>query len=249
MPFVIWSGELNIRSLKEQAPLAFIGALNPIIFLIGLQFTSSVVSPFLYAAIPAMTAIYLFVARKQYTSLVRTLGIIIGLLGVFIIVVLPLWGRMDGAGDHLLLGNIIICLAVATFFVYGLMSKTRQTAGNTSPLGLTFYMSLMAFVLSIPFVSYELLHHQIILSLIEPRHLFAAVATGVIGTSAFYLLYQYALKAGSALTAALFTYLQPIFTILFAFMLLGERITLPFLIGGIMALAGAQLASRSSNGE
>ena len=63
------------------------------------------------------------------------------------------------------------------------------------------------------------------------------------GTSLFYLIYQYALRMSSEIAASLFTYLQPISTILLAVLLLGEKITIPFIIGGVLAVIGARLAS------
>ena len=57
---------------------------------------------------------------------------------------------------------------------------------------------------------------------------------------------QKAVSLGNELTASVFAYLQPIATILFAVILLGEEITLPFIIGGILAIAGARLAAQRS---
>ncbi len=37
--------------------------------------------------------------------------------------------------------------------------------------------------------------------------------------------------------------LQPVATIILAVLLLGERITVPFIIGGLLAVIGAQIAS------
>ena len=59
----------------------------------------------------------------------------------------------------------------------------------------------------------------------------------------FSLSYQYALKLSSEVTAALFTYIQPVATIILAVLLLGERISLPFIVGAVLAIAGAQIAS------
>ena len=102
---------------------------------------------------------------------------------------------------------------------------------------------MITFILSIPFAAFEIMKDSSSLALIEWRHILSGMEVGIIGTSIFYLSYQYALKLSSELTAGLFTYLQPVATIFFAVLLLGEKITPPFIVGGVMAVVGAQIAS------
>jgi drug/metabolite transporter (DMT)-like permease len=102
---------------------------------------------------------------------------------------------------------------------------------------------LLQFYNSIPFALYEISQEPVSFQTIQLKHIFSALVTGVIGTSLFYIVYQKAISIGNALTASLFTYLQPITTIIYAVLLLGETITLPFIIGGTLAVIGAGIAS------
>jgi len=127
---------------------------------------------------------------------------------------------------------------------YGIFSKKKQNQYKFSPIALSFYFCVVSFIATIPFSLFEILHKSIVISHIHAIHIFAIIEIGVIGTSLFYFTYQKALQKSSEVTAALFTYLQPVATIIFSILLLGEQITLLFIIGSIMAVVGAQIASK-----
>ncbi|MFA7278405.1 MAG: EamA family transporter, partial [Candidatus Gracilibacteria bacterium] len=57
----------------------------------------------------------------------------------------------------------------------------------------------------------------------------------------YYLLLQYALKTSSPLATSTTLYLQPLFAIIWASILLGEHLTSGLVIGGILAFIGIGL--------
>ena len=240
LPLVISSKELSIKKFKSLFPVAVVGAINPILLFIGLQFTQASFSPLIYAGVPAMTAAYAIYVQKQKINRKKIIGIILGLCGVGAIVILPL---LENTTSNIsFLGNLLIFFASIAFLFYGLLSKQKQQDLNISPLALTFYFSLVTLLLSLPFMGYELISFGLSTQ-ISLIHILSTVYTGLIGTGVFYLAYQYALRHGSAITASLFTYLQPIFGIALAALILDEKITLPFIAGGALAIIGAQIAS------
>lgn len=242
LPFIYKSKELNVKSFKNLFRVAAIGALNPILLFIALQFTQASVSPLIYAAIPMMTAVYLSIFRKQKIQSIQMIGIVVGFIGVAMIILLPLLEK-QGVYLQQFTGNILIFGAAIAFMIYGFISKDKQQKYDVSPLALTFYFAVITFILAVPFSAFELLKDSSSLAHVGWKHILSGMEIGIVGTSIFYLAYQYALKLSSELTAGLFTYLQPVATIFFAVLLLGEKITVPFIIGGLMAVVGAQIAS------
>jgi len=95
-----------------------------------------------------------------------------------------------------------------------------------------------------PFATYELIRQPLDPAIIQPKHILSALVVGFVSSSLFFLAYQKAIHQGNELTASLFTYLQPVATILFAVGLLGEEITPAFVIGATLALIGAGMAGR-----
>ncbi len=240
LPFILKTGEFKINTIKRFIPIGIVGALNPILLFIALQYTQASVSPLIYASVPAMTALYVYLNRGEKISKQSIFGIVLGFIGVSLIILLPLIER--GVPLVALKGNILIFGAAIAFMYYGIMSKQHQNEMKASPIVLTFYFALVTLVLSIPFAFNEVRNG--FLGIVEPKHILAGIYTGVVGTGIFYIAYQYALKLGSEIAANLFTYLQPIATILLASIFLGERITLPFIVGGLLAVIGAKVASK-----
>lgn len=247
LPFVYRRKELSLGALNNLSWVSIIGSLNPILLFIALLFTTASVSPLIYAAVPLMTVLYMARWKNRSLPQEKLLGLIVGFIGVGIIVVLPLFQgkHIDLAGFA---GNGLIFIAAIAFMIYGIISKEKQEELKISPLALTFYFCLVTLILSIPFSIYELWHKPVSISSIGINQVLSGLEVGVIGTSIFYLAYQKALKLSTELTASLFTYLQPIATIAFAIILLKEEITLPFVVGGLLAVVGARLASRKARG-
>ena len=244
IPFVYRTKELSLGNFKMLFPVAFIGALNPILLFIALQTTQASVTPLIYASVPIMSALYLQSVKKQKITEHQMRGILIGFTGVCIIILLPLITSHRYTPLEMMRGNMLILFASFAFMLYGFYSKSRQISHAVSPLALTFYFSLVTLLLSIPFALYEVIKDPVIFADIRWTHAVSALEVGLIGTSLFYFLYQYSLKISSEVTASLFTYLQPVLTILLAVTLLSEKITIPIVIGGALAVYGAALASR-----
>lgn len=243
LPFVRRSRELNLRIFRELLGVEVIGAINPILLFIALQFTPALVSPLIYAAVPLMTALFLrgFIGVKIAKD--QLLGIVTGFSGVAIIILMPFF-QNGGLDLKNFWGNLLIFGAALTFMVYGILSNTKQQTLGISPTALTFYLSLVALAMALPLAAWELAQHPLDPAAMAPRHILAALAIGAVCSSLFFLAYQEAIRLGNELTASLFTYLQPVAGILLAVLLLGEQVTPAFVLGGTLALVGAGLATR-----
>ncbi len=239
-PFILKTKELNYRNFKKYFWVSVIGAANPILFFIGLQFTKASVTQLFYASVPALSAAYLFYVEGLEINRKQVMGILLGLLGVLFIIVQPL---LQAKVDlNMVLGNMIIFVAALSFMIYGIVSKKKQQINSISPIALTFYFSLVTFMISLPLLGFELATIGFV-GTVGIKHVLSGIFAGVIGTGGLYLLYQYALKIGNAVTASLFSYLNPVFAILMAMFILGETVSLPIIAGGVLAVVGAQLAS------
>jgi drug/metabolite transporter (DMT)-like permease len=242
-PLIIHSKELSLKNFAKLLPLGIIGSLNPIILFMSLRYTSASVSPLIYAAVPLLTAIYVSTKKSETLSRNAIKGIILGFFGVSIIILLPL--ITHSANWQLTLkGNLMIFLAVLFFTTYGLLSRNFSRHHALSPIALTFYFTLCGLLITLPLALNDFFSGSIIWSTITFSPWFSAIATGLFGTTLFYLTYQQAVKVGGATAASLFTYLQPIAGILFPVILLHETISIPFVIGAILAVYGAYLATK-----
>lgn len=190
-----------------------------------------------------MTALYMFMFHQQTQSWKTIAGILLGLSGVGLVVLQPVLqsGSIEGAS---VFGNGLIFLASIAFAGFGILSEKVQKKHDISPLTITVSFALMSLLVCIPFVWYEVG----VIGLkapVELSHLASAIYLGIFSTAIFYLLYQYVIKHSTAVAATVMVYLQPIIGVALAVVLLDEKITASFVIGGILAIAGAQIASRA----
>jgi drug/metabolite transporter (DMT)-like permease len=170
-------------------------------------------------------------------------GIVVGLLGVTTIIILPL--ITSNSNQQLSLkGNLMIFVAMLAFMSYGILSKKKQKEIGASPVALTFYFSFFSMMIAIPFALNELSLGLITWSNVGVNHWASAISVGLLGTTLFYLAYQFAIKKGGATAASLFTYIQPIVGIALPVMILGETISSPFIVGAILSLVGVQIATK-----
>lgn len=237
-PWILSKLSFNKNHLQQLAVVGIVGSLNPILLFIALQLTQASVAPLIYAVVPSVTALYLYLAKQQQLSPEKIVGMVSGFVGVSLVVLEPILLGESQTGS--LLGNSLIFLAAIAFAGYGILSKQVKAA---NPTELTFAFIIMTLLLSLPLAIWEV-STQGIPQVIELKHWLAAGFVGVGGTAAFYFLYQKALSLGNEVTASLFTYLQPIFTAVMAVLLLGEQISWLLVVGGLISILGARLAAK-----
>lgn len=239
VPFVYRKIDLHKSKIKKLILVGSVGSLNPIFLFIALQFTKASVTPLIYASVPALSVLILYLFENKRISFQKILSIGVGLFGVALVVLEPVLVGAVPIGN--LIGNSLIFLAAIAFACFGILSKKIS---KTTPIELTLSFILMTLILSSPLMLWEIYFNGLpqILS-IKPW--IAAVYVGVGGTALFYLSFQKALAVGNAITASLFTYLQPIFTALLAILLLGEKVTVLMVVGGLIAFIGARLGTQN----
>ncbi len=132
------------------------------------------------------------------------------------------------------------------FVAFGILSRKTQLKYNVSPLSITFYFCVMTTLISLPFSLSEIANNPVKISELTAFHIFSIFFIGVISTSIAFYSYQKLLKADSPLAGPVVTYFQPLATVFLGIILLSEKITLGFIVGGILSITGGQLSSTSN---
>jgi len=221
--------------------VSLLATANIVLFTFGIRKTTATTAQMLYAAVPILAAIASYLLIKERFSSRKISGIALGLGGMLLIVLLPVINRATAIGGDLI-GNLMILVGVASFSIYSVLSKTLQKV--YSPQFLTFSFSLTTAAVSLAIAIAETASQPSWWAGISLGAWLAMAYVAVIGTAAYYLLYQYAIKTGSPVIASMTFYLQPIATYLWSTILLSERITVSFTIGAILVLTGAWLTTK-----
>jgi drug/metabolite transporter (DMT)-like permease len=145
-----------------------------------------------------------------------------------------------------LLGNLIVFSAVISFSFYSVLSKKLHNYYSPVVITSTFIiMTLIVILIALPFDKIAILS----LSQITFYNLLPVIYVGVLGTAVTYLIFQFAIKKATPIVASLTLYLQPVFTIVWASILLGEKLTAGFVAGASLALVGVYIVTNAKSGE
>jgi len=241
------SAMLLILLLRGKAPairredyrmflwLAFLGVpLNQFLFLYGMRFTIPSNAALLYATTPVVVLLFSHFFLGESLTRRKAAGVVLGFAGVTIVI----FERGLSASMEYLLGNVMIFVAVlawALYTVYGRTMIVKYGAIESSALSLIggtilFFPIGVVSALRFPFGTLTAAHW------LQIGYL--SIVTSVVS----YLLWYYALGRIEAGKVAMFSNFQPIIVTALAVTLLGQSVTVPFVAGGCIALAGVVIA-------
>jgi len=238
LPFVI---KRDLRIEKKYWPkvfsLAFFGIfLHITFFFLGLDITTSINAPIVASAGPIFLIILSGIFLKERTSAKKIAGVSIALLGVLLIVLLPVIGE---SYDQSLVGNLFFVISMFGAVFQTLILKTLEKVFE--PLVLVFWSFVIAAALFFPLFLYDIFTVQP-LTEIGSQGIAGIIFGGIAASAIAYSCYYFATKYLQASDLGLFTYIDPIITIMIAIPLLGEIPTPTYLIGAILVFLGIYIA-------
>jgi len=245
LPFALkYLRKLESRDWWELGKLSFWATANILLFVWGIKDTSAIMGQTLYVGVPVLTIILSQMLKTERLSSNKIIGVVLGLLGSLMIILLPAWekGVVNGGSVK---GNILIMLAVISYTVYTVKSKIFQS--KYRPMVITTTFSLTTLGISLLLLPIDLRGGWDWLHKITWQGGLALAYVGFIGTGAWYWLYQELIKKASPTIASFVFYLMPIASFVWAWLLLGEKLSVGFVLGAVLVLLGAWLASKKNN--
>ena len=235
---------IHFRSWRKPkfTTLAFISlgsTVNLTFFMLGIKHTSASASQVIYAVMPILVLLFGTYFQKHTHTLRKISGVIIGFIGISLIVYLSALEKGTTIAGTFY-GNSLIIIAMLGWTFYLLSSK--HITKYFSPLEIGSVTITVGFIVSSILLLFHLILGGIVGSLAVPA-LGASLYMGLFGTFATYILYQYAVKHLLSLTVSLTSYIQPVTTTFISMMLLGEKLTTPFIAGSALVFTGIFLVS------
>lgn len=241
LPFFLKEKRKKNIDWTKLLPLSILSGINVMLFYVGLQTSSANAATMIYAGAPLMTAILARQFIAEGINIQKFIGLLVGLGGVLIITLLPaLESGQILSGD--LRGNLLYLMAVIVWAVYSIGSQKASATHNHSPItisGLSIFTSCLLFGV-ITLFSWK---PSYLPKVIEDGLWLTFLHLGIFVTVAPLLLYQWTIKLSSATTASLTTYLQPVSSVIFNMIFLGERLTASFVVGGIVIIVGVVITT------
>lgn len=203
----------------------------------GTSQTSSINTSLIMGSSPIIIALLAYFVFKQKVSKSQISGIIICLVGVYLAIVYSNNTVMLSAniGDFLVLLSIIS--QAVSFFMISKIDKS---------LHLSYFTGLMFLIGSISMFLVALITETdkiYLLSNNTPQFWILMIFSGGVATGIGHLLYNLTIPLVGVSKSAIFINLNTIFSLVAAFFILNERITLIQIIGMILIIIGVFLGS------
>jgi drug/metabolite transporter (DMT)-like permease len=221
------------KNIKAALPISILAAINAMCFAIAIKYIQTASIQLLYTIIPMIVAALSWIILRQKTNLSKIIGLVIGLLGVGVVIIAPIFESGNGLSFSGF-GVLIVLFASVCYSFYTVLSKPLQQ--KSSPSEILIACSIMTIISQVIFSL--ITKEPLTFSTVSANSLGAALVVGLIGTTLLYSLVQYIVKYGSPLEATLNLYIMPIFSAVVAFTVLGQGLSLLAVLGGVLALIG-----------
>lgn len=191
----------------------------------------------LMAAVPSSTLVVSAMVGLERFTFTRVAGLALALSGVGLTVAADL-------GDPGRLLAIGVIVGATMMYASGAVFASRRVSGTASALTIASGQVVTAFLVTVPVAL--LLDPLPDPAAWTPAVIGAVVALGGLGTGVAFLLFYTLIERVGATNTTLVTYLIPLVAVLAGALVLGERLDLPALLGGILIVAGVWLAQRGT---
>ena len=208
--------------------------LNQFMFLWGIGSTTPSNAALLYATTPILVLLFSRWLLGERLTRRKLIGVGLGFAGVLVVIL----ERGVDASMQYVGGNLIIYGAVLAWGLYTVLGK--KLIAQYGPLDASAVTLLSGTLIFLPIGIVPALRFDYeTLGVWTWGQIFYL---GVITSVVAYLLWYYALARVEAGKAALFANLQPILTAVLAVALLGQEITIQFIVGGVVVILGVIIA-------
>ncbi len=245
LPFFIVSHPKFNKNFIKLIAVSLFATGNVLLFILGLKLTTASIAQVLQILIPVTVALLSFFILKERINSRKVLGILLGIIGAVIIILLPIIERGVFSGN--LQGNLLVMGGIILFSFYVVLSKKLHL--HFSPLQIAMVFSFTTLLIMLPLSVNEAMVRKMAIFSFSPFTGFAILYLGIANTVIYYVIQQYAIKHGSPLAASTISYLQPISTVIWAGIFLGEKLTIGIALGSIIAFLGTYFIIQSSRSK
>lgn len=220
---------------KEDRKLFFLLALfEPFFYFLGesfgLTYVSATVGSVLISTIPVVATLGAWLIFKERLKLINYAGIIISFIGVLFFVL-----NKDGSLTFSIKGLVLMILAVFSAVGYNL--TLSRLVGHYSPVYIVNVQNIIGLILFLPiFLVFDLGHF--LHTPFSPEHFIPIVELAVFASCGAFILFALSVKNMGITKANVFSNSIPVFTAIFSFFILGEKLKLQSILGMAIVIAG-----------
>mgnify|MGYP001205339913 CR=1 FL=1 len=228
---------INLKSHGYIFLLAVIAVFHLWIQVTGLKFTTASNTGWIIGTAPIFMALLGLFFFKEKLTLLKVTGIIIATFGLLMLV-----GNGNPANIDLIKnkGDLLVLASAFTWGIYSMVNK--KISLNYSPVMTILYLFIMMAIIIIPFT----INDGAIKSVVNLSGIgwVAILFLGLLCSGVAYVIWAYALREMESAKVGAYLYFEPFVTVIAAWILLREDITLFMILSGLIITAGVFLVNK-----
>ena len=223
----------NPRQVYQTAAMSFFFYwLMTVLLFYGVKSSSAMVGALYVESGPALLVILWKLIRRKPTSKSEIVAIILGVLGSTLVL-----NIFTGTANADLLGQICLLISAISWVIGSLVGEELMQSDNI--FAITAWSQVFSGFYTIPLL--WLMHDKLVI----PTQISAYIAVLVIGifpTALAFLAWSYAMARLPLWKLSLMKNMTPIFTLIGAWLIIGEKITMSNVLGGVIVVVGLSIA-------
>jgi drug/metabolite transporter (DMT)-like permease len=196
----------------------------------GLTYVSATVCSVLISTIPVFATIGAWLIFKEKLKVINYAGIVISFIGVVVFVL-----NSDGSISFNIKGLGLLTLAVLSAVGYSL--TLSRLVGTYTPVYIVNVQNLIGAALFLPlFLIFDFKHFistPFTFNMFKP-----IIELSIFASCGAFILFAYSVRNMGITRANVFSNIIPVFTALFSFILIGEKLTFQNVLGMAIVIAG-----------
>ena len=228
-----------VRIRKEDRRLFLLLAVfEPFIYFLGesfgLTYVSSTTGSVIISTIPVFAAIGAWLIFRERLGWINYTGIFLSFFGILVFIL-----RLDGTLSFNYKGLLLLGLAVLAAVGYNL--TLGKLAGGYNPVYIVNVQNVIGSILFLPlFIVFDL--HSFTTASHSFESVLPVVELSIFASCGAFILFAFAVRHIGVSKAVVFTNCIPVLTAVFAFMLVGDKLSLQNLTGMAIVIAGLFLS-------
>ena len=221
--------KIPFRAIKKEIPLLLLSGMamgiNWVLLFEAYKHTSVSVATLSYYFAPVLVMAVCPLLFREKMTLKQIVCFVMSTIGLVLIINV---GGVNGSSDFI---GILFGLGAAVF--YATVILLNKFIKNVAGIPRTFLQFIASIIILIPYVA---LGGGITLGTMNTRGWVCLLVVGLVHTGVTYCLYFSSLKELSGQEASILSYIDPLVSVLVSFFVLGESMTVPQIIGGVIIL-------------
>ncbi len=212
--------------------------INMLMFFKGLSLSTPINSSVIITVSPILVLLLAAVLIKEKITILKTVGIVIGLAGALALVLFSNAETLNA--PNIPLGNMLFIVNAFSYGIYLILVKPLTAKYHSFTL--MKWLFLFAVIINFPITITEFARVE---WLELPAHAIWKMGFVIVGTTFLtYLMNIYALRELSAATISAFIYLQPLIAITFAVAVGADSLDIVKITAAILVFTGVYMVTR-----